>query len=190
MKSAHFSLRTCQPLPRKGAKHLPRSTGWVRPCRTAAGADKKHRHLEMTGQVKSGSLLASPLTQSVAATTSAPPKEIWFWKTYVFARDYYKERLCPCPGHLAGKGWDTLENHIRMPPCFSHLVHKRTYHNEDTSTETNWKGTLRTFSMTLNFWIAFPLGKSSVIHKQIDSREDWWGRWGQVPSLQGAMGRE
>lgn len=143
----------------------------VRPGRTAAEVDRKHRHLETTEQVKIWEPDGLPTNSKCSCNYFSTTERNLVFKTYIFASGYYKEKSVPVRWPLVGKsgGGHTTSRCLQG----SHAWPMKTVcRNNDTFTEANWKGALRTFPTTLNFWIALPLGKSSVIHKQTDSQGD------------------
>lgn len=142
----------------------------VRPGRTAAEVDRKHRHLETTGQVKIWEPDGLPTNSKCSCNYFSTTERNLVFKTYIFASGYYKEKKCARTLTSGGEEWGHTTSWCLHG---SHAWPMKTVcRNKDTFTEANWKGALRTFPTTLNFWIALPLGKSSVIHKQTDSQGD------------------
>lgn len=161
LEPTHFS---------KGKDRISAKKQWVRPGRTAAEVDRKHRHLETTGQVKIWEPDGLPTNSKCSCNYFSTTERNLDFKTYIFCQRLLQRKKCARTLTSGGE----KQGHITSW-CLhgSHAWPMQTVcRNKDSFTEANWKGSLRTFPTALNFWIALPLGKSSVIHKHTDSQGD------------------
>lgn len=79
----------------------------VRPGRTAAEVDRKHRHLETTGQVKIWEPDGLPTNSKCSCNYFSTTERNLVFKTYIFASGYYKEKSVPVRWPLVGKSGGT-----------------------------------------------------------------------------------
>lgn len=86
----------------------------VRPGRTAAEVDRKHRHLETTGQVKIWEPDGLPTNSKCSCNYFSTTERNLVFKTYIFASSYYKEKSVPVRWPLVGKSGDTPHHDASM----------------------------------------------------------------------------
>lgn len=94
----------------------------VRPGRTAAEVDRKHRHLETTGQVKIWEPDGLPTNSKCSCNYFSTTERNLVFKTYIFLPAVItKKKVCLYADLWWGRAG---ARHIMMPPWFSCVAHE------------------------------------------------------------------